>query len=251
METIKRTLNTNKVVNLYIFGDEHIGDANCDINYLKKRIEKVANDPNGVWIGNGDIMNTALKNSVSDVYNSWTPMEEMKFAIELFKPIADKCLCFGSGNHENRVAKDTSIDVSWVVASELGVPYFENSAIIFLRFGMTNKQRPIVYSIFVRHGSGGGSAMGGKANKMKKNSEIIDADLFITGHTHSPICYKEDFYRLSYPNSSVDKVTRTFINIGSSLDYGGYGERFGFAPSSKIHPVAHLHPHRKNIDVTL
>ena len=252
METIKKTLNTNRTVNLYIFGDEHIGDSNCDIKYIKERIATVENDPNGIWIAIGDILNNATLQSVSDTYaETMTPMQELELAVSLFEPIKDKCIGFSSGNHEDRTYKTDGIDLCEIVARELNLPYFNASAIIFLRFGCTNRNRPICYSIFARHGSGGGSAMGGKANKLKKNSEIVDADIYIQGHTHSPITYKEDFYRLSYPNSSVDKVTRTFVNIGSSLNYGGYGAKFGFAPSTKVHPIVHLNPHVKDIKVTI
>lgn len=252
MKTIKKTLNTDQTVNLYIFGDEHIGDPNCDIMYLAERIEQVNSDPNAVWIGVGDMLNNATIQSVSDTYAEiMSPMQELNLAIDMFKPIKDKCIGFSSGNHEDRTYKTDGIDLSQIVARELDAPYFDSSAVIFLRFGETNRGRPICYSIFARHGSGGGSSMGGKANKLKKNSEIVDADLYIQGHTHSPITYKEDFFRLSYPNSSVDKYTRTFVNIGSSLNYGGYGEKFGFAPSTKVHPIVHLNPHVKDIKVTI
>lgn len=253
METFKINLDT-QVVNVHLFGDEHIGDGNCDLTYLKERIEKCRLDDNGVAILLGDICNIATKDSVSfGAYGDMmSPMEQMTTAVDLFKPIADKIILLIDGNHEERITKSTSLEVGHILSRELGCNYARNSALLFVRFGMeTQHRRPMCYSLYCRHGSGGGSKVGGKLNKLESNASIVDADVYIQGHTHTPAVFQQDFYRTSASNSSAHKVTHTFVNLGSSLSYGGYGERFGFAPSTKSHPIIRLNNYRKSVNVTM
>lgn len=250
METFKINLNQDNV-NIHLFGDEHIGDSNADLSYIKERIEKCRQDENGIAIVLGDVLNVAIKDSVSFNYSGLTPMQELNLAVELFEPIKDKIHLWLDGNHEDRIAKSTSLEVGRLIATELGVPYAVNSALLFVRFGDSGRQRPICYTIFCRHGSGGGAKVGSKMNKLSTNAEIVDADIYIQGHTHTPAVFQQDFFRLSFQNSSVDKVTHTFVNLGSSLNYGGYGEKFGFAPSTKSHPIVHLHNRKKIVTVTI
>lgn len=253
METFKINLDT-QVVNIHLFGDEHIGDANCDLTYLKERIEKCRLDDNGVAILLGDICNIATKDSVSfGAYgDTMSPMEQMTTAVDLFKPIADKIILLIDGNHEERITKSTSLEVGKIIASELGCNYARNSALLFIRFGEEERHhRAMCYSVYCRHGSGGGSKVGGKMNKLESNANIVDADVYIQGHTHTPAVFQQDFYRTSASNSSAHKVTHTFVNLGSSLNYGGYGERFGFVPSTKGHPIIRLNNWKKSVNVTM
>lgn len=54
--------------NVYTLADLHIGDAHCDESEVLARVKAVQDDPYGLCVLNGDLMNTALRNSVSDVY---------------------------------------------------------------------------------------------------------------------------------------------------------------------------------------
>lgn len=254
METFKINLDT-QVVNVHLFGDEHIGDANADIGYLKERIEKCRQDENGVAVVLGDVLNNAIASSVSfaPYGDEMTPLQQMELAVEIFKPIADKIILWLDGNHELRTSKSgVGIDISHIIAKELNVNYSPTSALLFVRFGEEERHhRPMCYSLYCRHGSGGGSKVGGKLNKLESNASIVDADVYIQGHTHTPAVFQQDFYRTSASNSSAHKVTHTFVNLGSSLSYGGYGERFGFAPSTKSHPIIRLNNYRKSVNVTM
>lgn len=253
MKKFKIKLDTDKV-NIHLFGDEHIGDKNCDLDYLKKRVQDCKDDPNGVAILLGDICNIALKDSVSfDSYgDTISPMTQLNNAIDIFRPIADKILLLVDGNHEERITKTTSLEAGQLIANELCCNYARSSAVIFIRFGEEKiHHRPMCYSIYCRHGNGGGSKVGGKMNKLESNAAIIDSDVYIQGHTHTPAVFQEDFYRTSFQNSSVNKITHTFVNIGSSLNYGGYGEKFGFVPGTKRHPIITLNNREKSVNVTM
>lgn len=254
MKTIKATLPSKKNIEVHLFADEHIGDKHSDIKRIKERIEVVRSNPNAYAILNGDLVNNATLSSPSDTYNEeMSPMEQVQKCVELFRPIASKILCVTSGNHEWRTMKETGIDITYFMCAELGIAdkYTSESALLFVRFGETNKGRPIAYSIYVNHGNGGGRADGGKINKLINMAAIVDADIYIHSHTHLPAIVKKNFFRTSYMNSTVSEITRLFVNTAANLSYGGYGERGEYTPSSTDTPIIYLNAHKRKAEAKL
>ena len=233
-------------VELHTFADEHLGDEHSDLKRLLARIEYVKNTPNAYCILNGDILDNATKTSIGDTYTQvFNPMEQLAKAVELFSPIKDKILCITHGNHENRTYKKEGINLSRLIADQLGLgdKYTPTSALIFVRFGKGGKSthyRKACYSLYVLHGSGGGRKEGAKAIRLADMASIIDADIYIHSHTHLPMIMKQAYHRVSWSNSSVALVDKLFVNTASNLDYGGYGEAAEFKPTSKEMPVIYL-----------
>ena len=249
---------------LHTFADEHCGDAHCDKKRLLQRIEHVKNTPHAYCILNGDIIDNATAASVGDTYaQECAPMDQLQRAVELFEPIKDKILCITQGNHENRTYKTEGIDISSLIARQLGLSsrYTQTSATIFLRFGEeaskrketngSGKYRKICYTIYVLHGSGGGRKEGAKANRLADMAAIIDTDIYIHSHTHLPMIMKQAFHRIDTKNSTVMLVNKLFVNTAANLDYGGYGEAAAFKPSSKETPVIYLDGTKKSFEARL
>ena len=245
------------VCEVHCFADIHLGDKHSDGKLLIERIKRAENTENCVVILNGDLCNVATRTSVSDVFEGVKPMEQMQTVVNLFGKLAEqgKIIAITDGNHERRVYKNDGIDLSEVIATQLGIHdrYSPGAALIFLRFGarssaMGQHRRKMMYTIFVNHGSGGGSKVGGKANRLVGMSEIVDADCFIHAHTHEPIIVKRSFFRTSPANSSVQQVDRLFVNLASYMtQYGGYAEQGEFAPSSSETPIIYLDGHNRNM----
>lgn len=233
-------------VELHVFADEHIGDEHSDIKRVMERIEYVKNTPNAYCILNGDIIDNATKTSIGDTYTQvFNPMEQLARAVELFAPIKDKILCITHGNHENRTYKKEGINLSRLIADQLGLSdrYTPTSALIFVRFGEGGKSthhRKTCYTIYTLHGSGGGRKEGAKAIRLADMASIIDADIYIHSHTHLPMIMKQAYHRVSWSNSSVALVDKLFVNTASNLTYGGYGEAAEFKPTSTETPVIYL-----------
>lgn len=262
MKVIKADLPQELLqLEIHTFADEHIGDEHCDIKRLKERIEYVKNTPNAYCIMNGDILDNAIKTSVGDVYTQeLSPMEQLARATEWFAPIRDKILCVTHGNHENRSRKDTGINLSFLIAKQLGIEdkFTPTSALLFVRFGRdargrkesngSQKVRKLCYTIYVLHGSGsGGRKEGGKVNRLADMASIIDTDIYIHSHTHLPLVMKQGFHRIDTRNSTVACVDKLFVNTSANLNYGGsYGEAGEFKPSSKETPVIYLDGVEKN-----
>ena len=258
MKTIKvdlpKELNS---IELHVFADEHIGDEYCDLDRLKERINYVAETPNAYCLLNGDILDNATRTSIGDCYTAeFNPMEQLKKAVEIFSPIAEKCIAITHGNHENRTYRKEGINLSYLLAAQLGLTdmYSPTSALIFLRFGKsknhsgTSKQ---LYTVYCLHGSGGGRKEGAKAIRLADLNCIIDADIFIHSHTHLPMVMKQAYHRIDKNNSKVSIVDKLFVNTAANLNYGGYGEAGAFKPSSKDTPVIYLSGTKKEMTAKL
>lgn len=236
------------VCEVHCFADIHLGDLLVDGNLLKERIKHCEETENCVVILNGDLCNNAVKNGVSDVYaESIRPMEQLKTVEMYFGELArqGKIIAMTDGNHERRTYKNDGIDMSAIIASQLGVPYSAGAMLIFFRFGQhegsaNQHRRKVLYTLFCNHGSGGGSKVGGKANRLVGMGDVVDADVYFHSHTHEPIIVKRGFFRTSASNNSVSHVDRLFINTAAYLDYGGYGEIAEYAPNSKATPIVYL-----------
>ena len=240
-------------IEIHTFADEHLGDMCCDVKRLMQRIEYVKDTPTAYCILNGDIIDNATRNSIGDTYTqNLNPMDQLQKAFEIFEPIKDKILCITHGNHENRTYKNEGINLSALIASQLGLAerYSPTSALLFVRLGESadgkketngsGRRRQICYSIYALHGSGGGRKEGAKVNRLADLASIIDADIYIHSHTHLPVIMKQAFYRIDVRNSTVGIAEKLFVNTASNLDYGGYGEAQAYKPNSKETPIIYL-----------
>ena len=249
---------------IHTFADEHIGDEHCDMKRLLERIEYVQNTPHAYCIMNGALLDNATKTSIGDTYTQeFNPMEQLQRAVELFSPISDKMLCITHGNHENRTYRKEGINLSYLIAKQLGLDdrYTPTSAVLFIRFGENSrgfhetngsgKLRKICYTLYALHGSGGGRKEGAKAIRLADMASIIDCDIYIHSHTHLPMIMKQGFHRIDPRNNTVAFVDKLFVNTAANLKYGGYGEAGEFKPSSMDTPVIYLNGTKKEFKARL
>lgn len=211
---------------------------------LQEYISFIKDNDNVFTILNGDLMDSAIKTSIGDIYGaSLQPMEQLRQCAKLFEPIAKKILAVMPGNHELRIYRNDGLDLTEIMCSQLGIQdcYSDASALLFVRVGRNRSPgrhgREILYTIFCVHGSGSGRTEGGKVNRLMQLGNIIDADIFIHSHTHLPAIVKTGYYRVSSTNSSVAKVDKLFVNTAALLDWGGYGELQSYKPTSKEMPL--------------
>ncbi len=231
----------HETIEIYPVGDLHIGDMLHDNKRLNELIKEVREKANRYVILNGDIINNAVRKGVSDIYTEeLNPNEQIDRTVELFKPIKDKILCITEGNHENRSYKESGILIMYQVAQRLdiGDRYSEGAYLLFVAFGKNQGRdnRKTVYAIYGKHGSGGGRKVGAKAIRLFEMAEVIDADIFIHSHTHVPMVLRKTFFRVDYRNEKATQIEQLFVNTNGFLNYGGYGENFGYHPTSTKYP---------------
>ena len=253
MKAIRCDLPYADKIEIHSLADLHIGDLCCDFKLIRERLDYIKETENAYCILNGDLMDTAIASSIGDTYGAnLQPMEQLKHCVKLFEPIKDKILAVLPGNHENRVYKSDGLDITELMCAQLGIPqkYSPTTALLFIRFGKNPKRtpyRPLCYTVYVTHGSGGGRREGGKVNRLADLAAIVDSDIYIHAHTHLPLVFKESFFRVCTSNSSVALVEKLFVNTAASLDYGGYGDKAGFKPASKTSPVIYLDGTKHNM----
>lgn len=220
---------------LYVLSDMHIGDANADIPTLKRIVEFVKKTPECYCILLGDILNTALKNSKSDIYSeSLSLAEAQRVALEILSPIKDKILAMTPGNHENRVWKEVGVDLSLWLAEKLGLQdkYRTNGIALTIAFGQDTNKKPFRLNIFGQHGAyGGGRRLGAAMNALEDLDGIVgNADLFIRAHTHQPIQGSRNVF-LFNEKGNIERHTKYYFNAPSVMNYGGYAFDKGYKPT--------------------
>lgn len=257
LKVIKADLGDNKEVQILALADWHNGDKRSDGKKILQYLDYLRTTPNAYAILNGDLMNTAIRTSLSDVYSeTLSPMDQIQHCVKLFDGLQDKIIAINPGNHELRVWKNDGLDMTLVMATQLGIAekYSPESSLVFVSFGKWSSHRhseKVTYSIYCVHGDGGGRTEGAKVNRLMQLAAICDADIYIHSHTHTPAIVKQQFYRVHAGNKSVRLVDKLFVNTGATLEYGGYAELKSFKPASTDTPIIHLDGTRRRMSATL
>ena len=258
MKVIHHTLSKEfKELQILPLADLHLGDIRSDGKKILEWIDYIRNTPNCYTILNGDLMDSAIKSSIGDIYGaSLQPMMQLEQAVKLFGDISNKILAVTPGNHEARLYRSDGLDITQIMCNQLGIGerYSSASVLLIVRFGEEpshNHGRRVCYTIYQVHGSGGGRLEGGKINRLMQLASIVDADIYIHSHTHLPAIVKTAYFRPSLANNSVMKVDRLFINTSSTLEYGGYGEVQSYKPNSTETPLIILDGTRRRMRAIL
>lgn len=261
MKIIRVNLNkeNNKImedITIIPIADVHIGDKLANLKLFKETIERIKNEPNTYTIINGDLCNMALKNSKSDVYSDeLSPMEQVITMVDYLKPIKDKILVIGTGNHEDRTQKETNIDVTRLIARELDIEdrYANEWWYLYLTLGQDIRKREVTYGITGVHGfGGGGRKSGGKINNLESMSDVVIADLYIMSHTHKPIATKGCIYLPYYQSKAITKQEMYYLMTNSFLEStGGYAEKMGFPPANTSLTEAKLYSKKRKIQISI
>lgn len=137
---------------LILFGDLHLGHPGCDLERAEKMLKYCAEKSIYV-LGMGDYVEAGLRGSVGDsVYmQNLNPQDQMLAVIDLFTPLSEKGLLVGMlrGNHEERIMKDTSVDIVSLMCKMLRVPYLGAACWNLFYVGSQS------YTLYALHGSSG------------------------------------------------------------------------------------------------
>lgn len=256
MKVIKRELSSEiKKLTIIPISDVHIGDKTTNLKAFRDVLERIKNEPNTYTILNGDLCNVALKSSKSDVYSDeLTPMEQVLQIIKFLEPIKDKILVMSNGNHEDRITKDTSIDVLYLVAKQLKIEqvYSNSWWYLYLSFGKGEKGRKLNYTLTGYHGSGGGRKSGSKINRLEEMSQVVIADIYLMAHVHKPIATKGIIFTPYYQSKTLSKQEMYYLISNSFVEYeGSYAEKMGMIPSNNGITEATLDGTKKQIKLIM
>lgn len=240
---------------LFFLSDTHIGEGLCCYDEIIQLVSIVASLPNARLVVNGDMINNAIKTSVSDIYSEkMNPDEQIDMIVEILRPVRDKIVVYNKGNHEDRTYKLTGISVSKQVCRALfndGYKdiYSGGAFLCFLSFGKNKgrESRRTSYSMYGMHGSGGGKLLGSKVNRVEAITPTIDADIYVHSHTHEQFAIPRSRKKVDLRNKKCVDEEYTIVNTKAWMDFGGYGEEYGFKPSSKRFHYLTLDGNRKDV----
>lgn len=224
-----------KSINLYAFGDWHYGSYNCDVDTIKEVLDEIQKDRNARVILMGDLIDAGLRGSIGagSYDNIINPEQQYEEVVSLLMPIKEKIYAMLTGNHEERVYKETSIDIAKLMAKILGVPYAGYGS--FLRINLNG----IAYKIYATHGSAGSRFKQTKLKSCIDLSNTFQADIYLMGHVHDLIHCIKDFKAVN-GREVIDKEEH-YILTGHFLNYeGSYAQAKCYPISRKGCPIIQL-----------
>ena len=240
-------------VSIIVISDLHYGNPYCSLSHFQRTVDFIRNHPTCYCFLNGDLLETAIKSSKGDIYaQKISPKQQYDQVLELLKPIESKILGVTTGNHEARIANETSIDLSEQFATALNVPYRAEGILYKLSFGSGNNHvgsRPYVFWSYITHGYGGARTRSAKAVKVERSSTMVHADLYAMSHDHvvnvAPNVYlipdnrgTEDEH--GFLSGKVTAKREMLVKTNAYLKWGGYAEAGGFPPSDLTTPIVQL-----------
>ena len=217
-------------VEILLAADIHTGSAEFD---EKKwgQFEELLKKPDTFVIFAGDQCEYATKQSKSDVYTqAISPSQQKRWWIEHLRNYKDKVLCIVDGNHEyNRASKEADDFPLYDIALALGIEDRYRSEAAFVDIGVGSIKggtRQVHYVFRVQHQA--------KNNVNHGTADGFEGiDVFVSGHTHKPM--DKPLGKLIFDTSNKKVYEKTVENVvgGHFLEYGGYGERAGYRPTSQ------------------
>ncbi|AGY48712.1 DNA repair exonuclease [Bacillus phage Staley] len=240
----------NKPQNLHVvlMNDIHIGSEALDYDFLKRVFKFIdENRENTRILINGDIFEMVTKQSKGDLFEqTLSPEQQIDKAVELFKPYADLIDCVTSGNHDQRLQNETSIDPVRMFCRYLGIEdrYAGYEAIVGFSF------RKKLYTVYQFHGANGGSTVAAIERNMKKYKEKSNAHIVYTGHWHKQFSKPLKFFSFDPYNKVIREEKHWLVCGNTCVQTAKYAKKFGYEESFPSQAVLTLSGSgRKNVDV--
>jgi len=251
---------------IYLPGDTHFGSTASSEHSVLDMIERIKKNKSAYWIHMGDWIEAIMVDDKRFNYKTTktpVPLQQADEAIEIFRPIADKCILGLTGNHELTLEKYGNL--AEYICKNLKTFYGGYSAVI--TFTIKKKQ---VFKMFLAHGIGGPlrsnskDSLQAKANKLaalklRMAKKLADCLVMAMGHTHQLLCVEPEPENLIITSDSkklkqqylshftgtesyIPEFSRWYINTGSFLrtyviGETTYSERAGYDPIVLGYPI--------------
>ena len=256
---------------LYAIGDIHTGSIHCADEDIRTKLAEIQATPNAYFVGMGDYADCITTHDprfMSGGLASWVRPDDIvdsqrNYLRDLFKPVADKCLCLLTGNHEEAIHKAHDDDIGRHLAEDLGVPYGGYSSFLELLFRRGNapgKSDAFRLVVHLWHGAGASQTEGARIMRLMRLVNDIEADIYLMGHLHAIAVYTPDRLVLSTKTKRVRSTKLAAVVTGSWLKtytqpHDGesmsisYGEMKGYKPSRIGCPCIEIDPDAKDFRV--
>lgn len=188
----------------------------------------------------GDLAHTATKESKSDSYKATMTLKQELDCLEAeLAPVKHKIIGVCRGNHEKRTERLDSRDPMRDLCKFLGIAdrYQPSAVHAKVTFGKKANNKRQCVTVYGQHGFGGGATKGAPANMLAKMAVICPvADLYMAGHCHQPIVFRDSYKTFDLYNNKCVRKERTYVGTASFSDYEDWLEEIGRPPSAFVVP---------------
>lgn len=223
----------NDYMYLLPISDTHIGDNGFHpegYQKLKENIDWVKSEKWARVFLNGDILNVATRGSKTSPFEqNMNLRQQVEFAVKMLEPIKDRIDGCIDGNHELRIQDMCGYSPSVALCHELGIKYYEHSAVIDYvvgKGGAKGRGNKISYAIYFHHTTGGGGTPGGKMNRVDKLRQLIaNCDCYCGSHNHQLGVIPVTTRMVDTSHGKITTLRQMLVDTGSYLGWdGGYAE---------------------------
>lgn len=197
-------------------GDVHYGSPQCDQARFLKMLDYCFENSVYVFLM-GDLLEVATRHSVgAGVYEQSSSAEtQHEQMVEWLTPLAEKKLILGthSGNHGERVYKETGFNLDKALARELKVPYLGDACWSQFRVGEQT------YTLYTLHGRTGSRFDGTALLALERISTSFFADMVCCGHVHK--CINSIVVMQKVVHGQVVEHKKHLLITGAYLGYDG------------------------------
>lgn len=250
------------IFRVFPLGDIHAGAVYCSESSIRKKVAQIQEDDFAYWVGMGDYCEAITKNDkrfdvsgLADWVNKGNIIEsQRRFIVNLFKPIAHKCLGMLEGNHEVSIRLSHQDDLYSNICDDLGVIKLGYSCFLDIAFSRLNGHVSM-YRGHLTHGAGAAQTDGAQINRLLAALKSFEGDWYAMGHLH---CIKTESSKPILTVSKAGKIvekTRCAAITGSwfkSYEQGqraSYAEQKGYQPTALGCPVFVFDPNNGIVDV--
>lgn len=223
----------HKSIYIVPIGDVHFGNKYYNPGYLERALKFFDKYRKRVRIIlMGDLLELATKTSVGrSVYDENYPTQrQFEIAVETFGPYADLIDLVVEGNHEERIIRDTSFEITQEFCHRIGRfdAYGKFSGVVNYRLSSG-----LVYSFYAWHGATGGVTEASAINGLLSMRHRCVAHVYLMAHTHKLLKFEREIAVPVPDKEEMNVITQMFVNTGTAVQDGGYGEQRGL-PLNRI-----------------
>jgi len=236
-------------------GDWHIGARGVDKAAIKKMLEHIKKS-GANWMFTGDMCESTLHSHKNFDMRTQDPEirgieEEYAYVKKLIKPIASQCAGILTGNHDERNAKHSEVDMVKLICEDLEIPYLKNAAYTRIKYNAYGKTcSTLVYMV---HGFSSGRQRGSRVNSLESLSNAHRADIYVSGHTHDMFVTSALVDTMSEGGNYIQKMLY-FGNTGTFLrsyvqGQTSYAEAQGYRPNKVGYLESAFNPVDRSINM--
>jgi len=234
-------------IDIQCLGDIHWGHRENSLRGNFCRIvEDIDKDEHTRWLSHGDLLEHALKTSVSEGVKSEPVDVEFASMTKMLQPVREKGLAMVGGNHGlGRANRLSALDPDLMLATILGVPYLAGAGILQITFHNNS------YVIHLWHGRSAAITTTGKMNSGNRMELVVcNADVHLFGHTHLAGELCPATFEVDRVHKRVRMLNKILVNAGHMMDYVSYAAIHGYRPhTAKLAKLRLYNTRKKRIDV--